>query len=142
MPNKTENTDRDFFIELNAILRNNDFSATETRINYLQELVDSGISKSIPGSDIQEIVIFIAELFAIHYTDKSPGRLVADSKQYWLNAIKEIEHYTDRAEKYSTEFMMMQRITPPPVSIDEAEEKLKIISLIESLTRHRTDNER
>ncbi len=123
---------REQLYELSALLRSFNMHLTENRREYIQEFIERSTNQSLAMADQKACLLFLGGLFSKYSSIARPDQLIADRKKYWNESIKQIERFHENAEKYSMEFMMMQRISPPPVSMDEAEEQIRIITLIES----------
>lgn len=121
----------DFYYTARALLRKRGFIASGDRGTFMNILMNS-----LPGFESQrENMLKLADRAVSlldGYGEKALDVLAA-KKYYYETVISDSEEFSAMLKTYSMEFLMTKKIQPPPVSVDEALESIRIIDRLTSI---------
>lgn len=126
-----ETSETDFNIyPIKAQLRKRKFIENNLNSLFVSDLIyNYNLLKNKTDSEFLSLIEITCRLLS--GTDTEPLEVLTEKKYFYENAVMEAEEFSLLMKTYSMEFIMMKRIQPPLISIDEAR---SIIRLIDRLT--------
>ncbi len=120
----------DFYFAARALLRKRKFIPCGDRGNFMKILINS-----LPKSEtVLKKMLALTDRAATLLNGREDKSLdaLAIKKYYYESVISQAEEFASMLKTYSMEFLMLKKIQPPPVSIDDAIESIQIINRLTS----------
>ena len=83
------------------------------------------------SSELYELVEVSADMLS--GSDKKPFDILSEKKDYFESSVLEAEEFSRLMKNYSMEFIMMKRIQPPLISVDQARYMIRVIDRLTSI---------
>jgi len=117
---------------IKALMRMKKFLLNEDNFPFFKDLIHNFHSSECNN---ETGLLYLIEQSAsiLKNTNKKPFEILSEKKHFFENAITEAEEFTQLLKTYSMEFIMLKRIQPPLISIDEAQSMISIINLLTSI---------
>ena len=117
---------------IKAQLRKRKFIENDQNSLFLNDLIhnyslltNKTLSEFLSLLDISSTLLSSSEI--------KPLEILSEKKYFYENAIMEAEEFSLLMKTYSMEFIMMKRIQPPLISIDEARSMIRLIDRLTSI---------
>jgi hypothetical protein len=128
------NTDSDSIniIQARTCLRKKKFISSDVNYQFINDLIYNYASAgNNSSSGFSDLINFSADM--LNGSDSKPLDILSEKKYFYENAITESEEFAKLLKAYTMEFIMMQRIQPPHISIEEARSMVKTIDRLTSI---------
>ncbi len=118
--------------KIKSQLRKRKFTANEVNSLFINDLIYN--YSNIKNQNFNEFITLLESACSLFSdSDKNPFDILSEKKYFYENAILEAEEFSLLMKTYSMEFIMMKRIQPPLISIDEACSNIKLIDRMTSI---------
>jgi len=119
-------------LRVKANLRKKKFITTDENVLFINDMIyNYNLLKNKSNSEFLSLVNLAIEF--LNGTNEKPFDILSERKYYYENAVMEAEEFSQLMKTYSMEFIMMKRIQPPLISIDEARSMIKQIDRLTSI---------
>jgi hypothetical protein len=115
-----------------AYLRKKRFSSSAGNCLFLDDLICS-YQTVRNGSEEEFRSLFIIAADILNGSDRKALDILYGKKYFYENAISESEEFARLLKTYSMEFIMLKRIQPPLISVDESRSMIHIIDRLTSI---------
>lgn len=113
-------------------LRKMKFKANEVNSLFINDLVYN--YSNVKNKDYDEFIILLKSACSmLNGSNSNPLEILSGNKYFYENAVMEAEEFSILMKTYSMEFIMMKRIQPPLISIEEAQSIIKLIDRMTSI---------
>jgi len=118
-------------IEARIKLRNTKYHSTPQRADFLFHILETLIpDQNVDITLLVQCLDFLLKLFSENKTDSNFHKMIAMEKRSWQKSLDMASRFNEDLKKYSMDFLMLQRVTPPVITPEEAELNIKIADLI------------
>jgi len=115
-----------------ALLRKKKFISSDENSLFINDLINNyNQLKNGSGKELLYLVDVSTDM--LNCRDNTPFDILSRNKDFYENAIMESEEFSRLLKTYSMEFIMMKRIQPPLLSIDEARSMINAIDRLTSI---------
>jgi len=115
-----------------ALLRKKKFISGNDGYLFMNDLIQNYYPvNNVSETDLSDLVNAAADF--LNGSDERPFDILSEKKYFYENAMAESEHFDRMLKAYSMEFIMMKKIQPPLISIDEARLKIQVIDRLTSI---------
>ncbi len=120
----------DLYTEARSILRSRNFIPSADRGSFMKLLLQHK-----PLMDLNADIILLVErsISLLAGTEGKVFDALAAKKYYYESVISQTEEFAALLKNWGMEFLMMKRIQPPAVSIDDAVESIRAIDRLTSI---------
>jgi hypothetical protein len=118
--------------KIRSQLRKMKFTANEVNSLFINDLIYN--YSNIRNRNYDEFIKLLETACTLlNGLDTKPYEILSEKKYFYENAITEAEEFSLLMKTYSMEFIMMKRIQPPLISIEEARLNIKFIDRLTSI---------
>ncbi len=119
-------------LSIKTQLRKKKFIPTDENVLFMNDLIyNYNLMKN--KSTIEFLTLVNLSIEFLNGSAGKPFDILSEKKYYYENAVMEAEEFSQLMKTYSMEFIMMKRIQPPLISIDEARSMIKHIDRLTSI---------
>ncbi len=128
-----ENPEKDtVLLSIRACLRKKRFiTGTESSLFINDLILNCRELKDISNDELYYLINISARL--LNFTEKSPYQIISEKKYFYESMVAESEEFSRLLSSYNMEFMMMKKIQPPLVPLEEARTMVKTIDRLTSI---------
>lgn len=118
--------------KIRSQLRKRKFKANEVNSLFINDLIYN--YKNVKNQSYNDFTALLeASCTLLSSSDAKPFEILSEKKYFYENAIMEAEEFSLLMKTYSMEFIMMKRIQPPLITIEEARLNIKLIDRMTSI---------
>lgn len=125
-------TDKSYIYNVKAYLRKKKFNTRDENFLFINDLIYNYQSAK-NSSDAEFKILIEAAADLLNGSDKRAMDILSEKKYFYENAVSEAEEFTRMLKTYSMEFIMLKRIQPPLISVDESRSRIHIIDRLTSI---------
>ncbi len=119
------------FFKLRALLRKKKFISNSENSLFINDLIHYYNLKNNSNIELTDLLDISTNLLS--NSMEKPFEIFSQKKYFYENAIMEYEEFNKLLKTYSMEFIMLKRIQPPLISIEEARTMVKAIDRLTSI---------
>lgn len=120
----------DLYIQARSILRRRKFIPSPDRGSFMKMLLQH---KPVIVRDADIILLIERSISLLAGTDGKTFDALAAKKYYYESVISQAEEFAALLKNWGMEFLMMKRIQPPAVSVEDAVESIRTIDRLTSI---------
>jgi hypothetical protein len=118
--------------KIRSQLRKRKFKANEVNSLFINDLIHN--YRNVKNKNYNEFAALLeSSCTLLSGSDTKPYEILSEKKYFYENAIMEAEEFSLLMKTYSMEFIMMKRIQPPLITIEEARSNIKLIDRLTSI---------
>lgn len=112
-------------------IRNCDFYSTPGRDMFLHGLIAAlSVSGDIDDDTFTSCIELVLKLFGETKTGEDVYKMITEKKRLWQSRICSIKEFNDANRKYSMDYLMSCRISPPAIDIEKTRKNIALSDLI------------
>lgn len=126
-----DSSSEEIYYMTRALLRRKKFLPLGDRGHFMKKIIryETGIK---PGDDIL-LNLIEKGIDLLSDTNKKTFDILSAKKYFYESVISQIEEFNTLVKTWGMEFLMMKRIQPPPVSIEEAIDAIRTIDRLTTI---------